>query len=723
MKTLVSGLVGRQSLLALMFAAGLAGGALADRTIWDAKALGAVPQTFAVTQTCADARGPVEGVQPVFVEGEPWRGRPTRVFAWWGLPKGASAERKVPAMVLVHGGGGTAFAYWVKTWNARGYAAIAMDTCGGIPSGERDGAKHPRHAWSGPSGWGSSVAQIGEPPEDQWTYHAVAAVMRCHSFIRSRPEVDAARVGLTGISWGGYLTSIVASVDDRFRFAAPVYGCGYYERNREWHGMSADKEKLRAWFAQWDPKRFLAEAKIPFLWCCGTNDRWYPLDMVRMSCNLLDRTVPLRLSLKHRMPHAHPPAGDPPEIAACADFYLKGGRPLVDVTGAWLDRDVLRVTFDAHGRTAARAEILYTCDTNAVLMKRTWTVAPVADFDAAGRLSAPVPPAAVMFFANVITDDGLVASTRIFQRETWGLVDHPRNPATDWMSGRRGVFVHYLVGEKTVGMTDAFDVPGLVKRLVDMKADWFCLTLGQNSGYFCAPNATYERRCAYAPGSRCSKRDIPAELIAALKPHGIRFMLYLPGQPPNRDAHAETAFGFPAEPARRDRVINAAAAANWAEVIEEWSRRYGEGVSGWWLDGCFRHLRFNDEYAALYAAAAKRGNPNAVVAFNECVRSPVCRWTLAGDYLAGEINEPLRETCAGRWFDDRQWHLLTFMGKKWLDRTCRFTDAQWIDWMRPILRNGGAITLELAIDCPTGRLEPAQADQLERVFKATATEE
>ena len=31
---------------------------------------------------------------------------------------------KVPGMVLVHGGGGTAFASWVKRWNDRGYAAM-----------------------------------------------------------------------------------------------------------------------------------------------------------------------------------------------------------------------------------------------------------------------------------------------------------------------------------------------------------------------------------------------------------------------------------------------------------------------------------------------------------------------------------------------------------------------------------------------------------------------
>ena len=99
-----------------------------------------------------------------------------------------------------------------------------MDTCGCTPEGNASrGARHPT---GGPSGWGG-FDQIDAPPRDQWTYHAVAAGIIAHSLLRSRPEVDAERIGLTGISWGGYLACIVAGVDHRFRFAAPVYGCGF----------------------------------------------------------------------------------------------------------------------------------------------------------------------------------------------------------------------------------------------------------------------------------------------------------------------------------------------------------------------------------------------------------------------------------------------------------------------------------------------------------------
>ena len=58
-------------------------------------------------------------------------GRKTEVFGYLVLPE--NTEGKVPAVVLVHGGGGTAFDDWVKLWTDRGYAALAIDTEGNVP--------------------------------------------------------------------------------------------------------------------------------------------------------------------------------------------------------------------------------------------------------------------------------------------------------------------------------------------------------------------------------------------------------------------------------------------------------------------------------------------------------------------------------------------------------------------------------------------------------------
>src|SRR5436190_17396401 len=91
----------------------------------------------------------VEGLRAITYDGPAYKGKPTRVFAWLGLPK---AEGKVPAMVLIHGGGGTAFSDWVKLWTGRGYAAIAMDLCGCVPRKKGNGWE--RLPDGGPPGWG-----------------------------------------------------------------------------------------------------------------------------------------------------------------------------------------------------------------------------------------------------------------------------------------------------------------------------------------------------------------------------------------------------------------------------------------------------------------------------------------------------------------------------------------------------------------------------------------
>jgi len=70
--------------------------------------------------------------------------------------------------------------------------------------------------------------------KNMWTYHAIADVILSHSLLLSLPKVDKNRTGVTGISWGGYLTCIVAGVDHRFKAATPTYGCGFLERKIIW---------------------------------------------------------------------------------------------------------------------------------------------------------------------------------------------------------------------------------------------------------------------------------------------------------------------------------------------------------------------------------------------------------------------------------------------------------------------------------------------------------
>jgi hypothetical protein len=115
-------------------------------------------------------------IQSISFQNEPYLGKPTEVFAWLGIPE--SPAKRVPGMVLIHGGGGKAFRQWVEMWVRRGYAAIAMDLSGRDAEGNRlpDGGPEQDH----PAKFSTTAKW-----EDLWTYHAMAAVIRSNSILRA----------------------------------------------------------------------------------------------------------------------------------------------------------------------------------------------------------------------------------------------------------------------------------------------------------------------------------------------------------------------------------------------------------------------------------------------------------------------------------------------------------------------------------------------------------
>ncbi len=295
------------------------------------------------------------------------------------------------------------------------------------------------------------------------------------------------------------------------------------------------------------------------------------------------------------------------------------------------------------------------------------------------------------------------------------------NPNTDWFQvAGYGVFMHFLPGDThQLAQVQDFDVEALARQLETAGAKYFVITLGQNSGYFISPNATYDRHAGYRAGERCAARDLPLDLQRRLQARGIRLMFYLPCQVPNQDAQAQKAFGLPE--GARDQPVDLVFARQWAAVIQEWSDRYADKVAGWWFDGGYDHIHFNGEIAKLYSAAVKHGNPKAIVTFNPGVK--VVRHTEAEDYTAGELNEPFAFVPAARWLDGSQWHALTYLGANWAQRNTRYPPDKWADWVRAVVTKGGVVTLDLgpnwdAKQGPIGSLSEAQMTQLKAIRTA-----
>lgn len=366
---------------------------------WDVAALQAAPATH-------EAPGfQAPGVRALFYDSLPWKGKPTRAFAWLGIPE-VPAGSKVPAMVLAHGGGGTAYDEWVRIWTGRGYAAIAMDLEGTIPKGEFP--NRAQHEYSGPHRQGA-FEDLTEPPEDQWYYHAVADIILANSLLRSLPEVDAGQVGLTGISWGGILSCTVAGVDERFKFVIPVYGCGFMNEapvfEQRWKQLGP--ELTQRWHTLWDGASYLANAKMPMLWVNGANDTHFPLNIHSKSYNLV--ASPKTLSVRVGLGHSHPAGWAPQEIYAFADGLTGKGLPFPKLGDFRLANDTATAQLEP-SVLVEKAELIYSTDVTD-WVKAVWETAPAKS--SRKTVSATVPANARACFLNITHSKGLVSSTPV----------------------------------------------------------------------------------------------------------------------------------------------------------------------------------------------------------------------------------------------------------------------------------------------------------------------
>jgi hypothetical protein len=310
----------------------------------------------------------------------------------------------------------------------------------------------------------------------------------------------------------------------------------------------------------------------------------------------------------------------------------------------------------------------------------------------------------------------------------------PRVTAADraaWMKDARwGVMTHFLAewiapsAHKDVEtwnkLVDNFHVAGLAKQLASVGASYYLITIGQNSGFYIAPNSTYDRYIGIRP-SKCSRRDLVADLYEALHPLGIRLMVYLPSGAPARDAAAVEALEW-----KRGPYPNREFKARWEQVIREWSLRWGKKVSGWWMDGCYwPNAMYRAPEApnfASLAAAARAGNPESILAFNHGVIYSLISISEHEDFTAGEANEPERVALKGSRFangrvDGAYPHMLSYLGETWGKGGPRFSDQQVIEWTRNLVQSGAAVTWDAPIQ-PEGLIAEPFVRQLAAVGQA-----
>lgn len=314
---------------------------------------------------------------------------------------------------------------------------------------------------------------------------------------------------------------------------------------------------------------------------------------------------------------------------------------------------------------------------------------------------------------------------------------------TEWMRrGRYGLMVHWLApgpppehGEPVIDLNRAVDAFNLTRFLDDFGAsgaDWLIFTLGQNSGYYASPNATLDRLVGPGHGSR---RDLAGEIARGVHKQGRRFIAYLPAEvnAQSEDIHR----GFAWNPADQSEFQH-----RYTSFIREYAVRYGKDLDGWWFDGCYTWPVFpNSQYRwPEWCAAARAGNPDAALAFNDgsfCVGN-TAPLTPLQDYLSGET-EVLKDGMIRLGREDDapmylpktrfapgtacQWHALVPIDCFWAHQQPgpmeppRYSDEDLFAFVKRCRAVGGAVTLNVGI-YQEGHLGTQTLAQLDRLASA-----
>ncbi|WP_343247141.1 LamG-like jellyroll fold domain-containing protein [Diplocloster hominis] len=363
--------------------------------------------------------------------------------------------------------------------------------------------------------------------------------------------------------------------------------------------------------------------------------------------------------------------------------------------------------------------------------------------------------------------------TEYFTPSTSAPVKHTDgNPLTDWFyDAEFGISHHFLSNYFNLPGTYAgdsekwdrstttwdeyvgqFDAEEYAKQVNETGAKYVLLTLGQNSGSYCAPNAVYDKYMREAgllkegeqnPKTTSMENDLPMKIAKALEPYGIRLMLYLPSNPPHSACWDESGtpngYGYFSDylvtkkvfdyTPGQDGVPSQKARKVLSEMVAWWSEHYGDMVSGWWFDGFYHsgagsQLDMSLEYnVSSLANAAKAGNPYSIVTFNKGTSASVnhSKITDYTDYTAGEaggLNPGLSDT---RWASgDCQLFHFAPLGSTgtWQNRWGCKGSSRSVDEMYEArtgaMENNFVLCFDLKVNA-RGELDPTAFDQLRQV--------
>ena len=334
---------------------------------WDVAALMKVPKYR--PNPFPDSDTP--GMKSFLVTGKGPKDTEAEFFCTYAVPDSPRPQKGYPALMLVHGGGGTAYPNYIDHWRRNGFAVLAVDWYNQRPvtTGKGKG----EHSYS-------RAPLPGGRRNDQRAN--IANLVIANSLLLSMPEVDPSRNVYVGLSWGSWYGAAVAGIDDRYSGVVEIY-CGDVKReNGDWlvNGRFLHRAKMPVWWTTWTQDQNVTPKT--------SQDGWdeCPGYWGHVTCPTLGHSHQ-GFMLDSVMRMARHFAGMGPALPRLGNVELKDGVLSSPVVGL--------------GPTTGKAFLVYTDDSLNELKpaKRAWKHVDASL--AGGRVAAPLPEGALIAFLTL----------------------------------------------------------------------------------------------------------------------------------------------------------------------------------------------------------------------------------------------------------------------------------------------------------------------------------
>lgn len=184
-----------------------------------------------------------------------------------------------PGLLVLHGGGGCAEIEKAKKWAALGYVVVALDEPG---VAEPEKIPLSQGPWS-KNKYGEKHFVVKPDIKTCSLFSGIIASVQGLYLLRSQPDVIKDKIGIVGISWGGYLTTFVSALENSMITASfSVYGSGFFDYGSAFQDLlhKMEPEDRAIWLKYLDAGRRANKIKTPFFIAAAANDHFFHVPAV-----------------------------------------------------------------------------------------------------------------------------------------------------------------------------------------------------------------------------------------------------------------------------------------------------------------------------------------------------------------------------------------------------------------------------------------------------------